>query len=94
MCPSLRFLFRSTEQEARGFMVVQVLTIQSVRNDAKVLAMYVSYLAPCSSEAKNLKSQSHRLVEQSGERDEYSSSRHSGDTSNDCHQGLSEAQSQ
>lgn len=70
-------------------MVVQVLTIQSISNEVKVLAMYVLYIAPCSSEAKNFKSQSHRLVEQSGERDEYSNSRQSGDTSNGCHQGLS-----
>ena len=64
-------------------MVVQVLTVQSIRNDAKLLAMYVSYLVPCSSEAKNFKSQSQRLVEESGEGDEYSRNR--GDCSNGCH---------
>ena len=81
--PSLRLLFRSTEQKIRGFMVVQVLTIQCMRNDAKFLAMYVLYLVQWSSEAKNLKAQSHAFVKQSCQGKKHS--KYSGDCADGRH---------
>ena len=69
-------------------MVVQVLTIQCVRDCTKVLAMYVPYLVQWSSEAENFDSQDHWLVEQSGEGKEHSG--YSGSRSDGCHySGLS-----
>ena len=81
--PRLRLLFRSTEQKMRGLMVVQILTIERIRNDANVLAMYILYLVQWSSEAKNLKAQDHSLVRQSGQGKEYSED--SDDCANGCH---------
>lgn len=64
-------------------MIVQVLTIQCIRNQAKVVAMDVLYFVQWSGETEDLDSQSHRLVKQSGEGNEYS--RYSGDCPNACH---------
>ena len=66
---TLGLFFRSTEQETRRFMVVQVLTIQRIRDEAEILPMYILYLIQRSSEAKDLGSQSDRLVKQSGKGD-------------------------
>ena len=67
---TLRLLFRSTKQETRRFMVVQVLTIQRIGEEAEILAMYILYLIQRSSEAKDLGSQGDGLVKQSGKGDE------------------------
>ena len=80
---TFRLLFRSTEQEIRGFMVVQVLTIQCIWNQAEVLAMYVLYLFQWSSDTQNLESQSDRLVEESDKGEDQSG--YGGGCSNDCH---------
>ena len=67
---TLRLLFRSTKQETRRFMVVQVLTIQRIRDEAEILAMYILYLIQRSSEAKHLSSQGDGLIKQSDKGDE------------------------
>ena len=67
---TLRLLFRSTKQETRRFMVVQVFTIQSIRDQAEILAMYILYLIQGSSEANDLGSQDEGIVKQSSKGDE------------------------
>ena len=66
---TLRLLFDSTKQETRRFMVVQVLTIQGIRDQAEILAMYILYLIQRSSEAKDLGSQGDGLIKQCGKGD-------------------------
>ena len=51
-------------------MIVQVLTIQRIREEAEILAMYILYLFQRSSDAKDLGSQGDGLVKQSGKGDE------------------------
>ena len=51
-------------------MVVQVLTIQGIRDQAEILAMYILNLIQRSSESKDLGSQGEGLVKHSGKGDE------------------------
>ena len=51
-------------------MVVQVLTIQRIRDQTEILAMYILYLIQRPSEADDLGSQGEGLVKQSGKGDE------------------------
>jgi hypothetical protein len=65
MPASVSLLLGSTEQETGWFMIMQVLSIQRVRDDAKVFAMDILDLIQGSVNSKHLHTKGQWFIEHS-----------------------------